>query len=40
MIVVIPLFLFSDFKRMGHYLEKRLRRRKINKVRSLLVPRC
>ncbi|RPD82705.1 hypothetical protein L226DRAFT_476045 [Lentinus tigrinus ALCF2SS1-7] len=31
MIVVIPLFLFSDFKRMGHYIEKRLRRHKIKK---------
>ncbi|RDX50495.1 hypothetical protein OH76DRAFT_1482272 [Lentinus brumalis] len=31
MIVVIPLFLFNDFKRMGHYIEKRLRGRKINK---------
>ncbi|PIL31186.1 transporter [Ganoderma sinense ZZ0214-1] len=31
MIVVIPLFLWGDFKRMGHYFEKRLTSRKIKK---------
>ncbi|KAI1786797.1 hypothetical protein LXA43DRAFT_1032081 [Ganoderma leucocontextum] len=31
MIVVIPLFLWNDFTRMGHYLEKRLTSRKIKK---------
>lgn len=35
MVIVIPLFLFSDFKRMAHYIEKRLKRRKITKVRGL-----
>ena len=33
MLVVVPLFLWGDLKRMGHYIDKRLRRRKINKVR-------
>ena len=33
MIVVIPLFLWSDFTRMGHYFEKRLMGHKIKKVR-------
>ena len=32
MLVVVPLFLWGDLKRMGHYIDKRLRRRKINKV--------
>ncbi|KAI0701239.1 hypothetical protein C8T65DRAFT_741768 [Cerioporus squamosus] len=31
MLVVVPLFMFSDFKRMGHYIEKRFRRHKINR---------
>ncbi len=33
MIVVIPLFLWSDFRRMGRYFEKRLTTRQIKKVR-------
>ena len=33
MVVVVPLFLLSDFKRMAHYIEKRMRRHAINKVR-------
>lgn len=32
MAVVIPLFLFNDMKRIAHYMEKRLTRRKITKV--------
>ncbi|KAH9923191.1 uncharacterized protein BXZ73DRAFT_91487 [Epithele typhae] len=31
MAVVIPLFLFNDFKRMAHYIEKRLTRRAVVK---------
>ncbi|TBU26615.1 hypothetical protein BD311DRAFT_725745 [Dichomitus squalens] len=31
MLAVVPLFLWGDLKRMGHYLDKRLRRHKINK---------
>ncbi|KAI0327693.1 hypothetical protein GY45DRAFT_1283295 [Cubamyces sp. BRFM 1775] len=35
MVVVIVLFMWNDFKGMMHYLEKRLKRRRINKVRSV-----
>lgn len=33
MMVVIPLFLWSDFRRMGRYFEKRFQSRRIKKVR-------
>ena len=33
MIILIPGFLFSDFKRLAHYIEKRMKRRKIYQVR-------
>ena len=32
MIILIPGFLFSDFKRLAHYIEKRMKRRKIYQV--------
>ena len=33
MLVVVPLFLLNDFKRVAHYIEKRAKRRAITKVR-------
>ncbi|KAI0756135.1 hypothetical protein C8Q80DRAFT_1264232 [Daedaleopsis nitida] len=32
MLVVIPAFMLNDLKRLGHYLDKRMRSRKINKA--------
>ena len=33
MVVVVPLFLWSDFRRIAHYFEERLAGHKIKKVR-------
>ena len=44
MLVVIPLFMWGDIQRLAHYIDKRWKRRRINKVRlvfrSFLGTKC